>query len=209
MISMKKVFLSMFVLAGLALTSCSGEETATAENEEVVENVTYTIDSQATTLEWTGHYLIGEDVDHSHTGTVEVTEGTIVMNGEEFVEGSFTMNMTSINEPNPMSEEMGEKFVGHMNSADYFNTAEFPASTFTLKSFDKNGMAGTLNVLGMNMEVDFPATVTMSENGLTANGEFKLDLASLNLPGLQIDPENPENRVSPSVDFKLSLVMTK
>jgi hypothetical protein len=59
------------------------------------------------------------------------------------------------------------------------------------------------------MEVDFPATVTMSENGLTANGEFKLDLASLNLPGLQIDPENPENRVSPSVDFKLSLVMTK
>ena len=198
----------MFVLAGLALTSCSVEATA-EENDGAAETATYNVDSKATTLEWTGHYLIGEDVDHSHTGTVEVTSGTIVMNGEEFVEGSFTMNMTSINEPNPMSEEMGEKFVGHMNSADYFNTNEFPESTFTLTSFDKNGMAGTLTVLGINMDVEFPATVTMSDNGLTANGEFKLDLASLNLPGLQIDPENPEKRVYPSVDFKLSLVMTK
>jgi polyisoprenoid-binding protein YceI len=201
---MKKVFLSMFVLAGLAMVSCSGEAA-----EETVENVTYTVDSEATSLEWTGHYLIGDDVDHSHTGTVVVSSGTLVMNGDNFVEGSFTMDMTTLAEPNPMSEEMGQKFIGHMNSADYFNVKAFPQSTFTVKSFDGNTMSGTLSVIGLSLDVNFPVTTSYGEGGMTASGEFTLDIASLNLPGLAIDPENPENRVSPSVDFKLKLVMTK
>jgi polyisoprenoid-binding protein YceI len=201
---MKKVILSVFMLAGLAMVSCSGEAT-----EKVVENVTYTVDSEATTLEWTGHYLIGEAIDHSHVGTVKVASGTIVMNGDSLVEGTFTMDMTTLAEPNPMSEEMGQKFIGHMNSADYFNTKAFPQSTFTLKHFDGSKMAGTLSVIGLTMDVEFPVTTTYGEGGMTATGEFTLDIASLNLPGLGIDPENPDNRVSPSVDFKLKLVMTK
>ena len=203
-INMKKVVLSMFVLAGLAMASCSGEN-----SEAAAENVSYTVDSEATTLGWTGHYLIGEDVDHSHTGTVKVVSGTLVMNGDNFVEGSFTIDMTTLAEPNPMSEEMGQKFIGHMNSGDYFNTKEYPQATFNVKSFDGATMSGTLAVLGLSMEIDFPVTATYGEGGMTATGEFTLDIASLNLPGLGIDPENPENRVSPSVDFKLKLVMTK
>lgn len=208
---MKKVFLSMFVLAALASTSCSGEvaNEESATEEKAVEKTTYTVDSDATSLEWTGHYLIGEDVDHSHTGTVKVASGTIVMEGDKFVEGSFTMDMTTLNEPNPMSEEMGQKFIGHMNSADYFNTSEFGKSTFTVKSLDKDGMTGTLSIIGMEMNVDVPATVSITESGITATGEFTLDIASLNLPGLAIDPENPDQRVSPKVDFKLNLSMTK
>ncbi len=205
---MKKVFLSMFVLAGLAVSSCSGETGADETNGEV-ENVTYSVDSDATSLEWTGHYLVGETVDHSHTGTVQVSEGTLVMSGDEFVEGVFTLDMTTLDEPNPMSEEMGQKFVGHMHAEDFFNTAKFPKATFTVTAMDGKGMKGTVSILDSKMDVEFPVKVEKTESGMTANGTFALDIAVLNLPGMGVDPENPEQRISPSVDFKLNLVMKK
>ena len=204
---MKKVFLSALVISGLALTSCSSGTTEDASLEG--EKVTYTVDAEATSLEWTGHYLVNEELHHSHTGLVKVSNGTITMSGDKFVEGSFTIDMLSMAEPNPENAEKGQYFISHMNSDDYFNTAEFPQSTFTLKSFDANGLSGTLSVIGINIDVDVPATVNMTENGLTATADFSLDIAVLSLPGLQIDPENPDQRVSPKVDFKLNLVMTK
>jgi len=198
---MKKVFLSMFLLTGLVVSSCSGEAKS--------ENVTYLVDSDATSLEWTGHYLIGEAVDHSHTGTVRVSEGTIIMNGDELVEGVFTLDMTTLDEPNPMSEEMGQKFIGHMVSGDFFNTSEFPKATFTLKALDDKGMRGTVSMLDTKMDVDFPVKMEKTESGMTVKGTFSLDIAVLNLPGMGVDPENPEQRISPSVDFNLNLVMKK
>lgn len=194
---MKRVFVSMFVLTGLAVSSCSEEK------------VTYTVDSDATMLEWTGHYLIGENIDHSHTGTIRVTEGTIIMNGDSFAEGTFTLDMTTLNEPNPSTEEMGKAFLKHMHNEDFFNTKEFPKATFTVTAMDDKSIKGTISMLDIKMDVDFPVKVEKTENGMTVNGMFTLDIAALSMPGMGIDPENPEQRISPSVDFKLNLVMKK
>jgi polyisoprenoid-binding protein YceI len=195
--NMKKVVLSIFVLAGLSMMSCTKE------------NVNYTVDKEATTLEWAGHYMAGGEVHHSHAGTVTVSEGTIVMNDGKFVEGKFVIDMSTLAEPEASSPEKAMKFIGHMNSEDYFNVEKFPTTTFTIQSIDENGLVGVLNVVGVDLNVTIPAKPVFSENGMTASAEYTLDFGSLNIPGLGIDPENPEEFVSSSVDFKLNLVMTK
>ena len=74
------------------------------------------------TITWTGKKVTG-----SHTGTIELQEGTLIMEGNELVGGSFTVNMTSIQVTDLEAGKGKEKLEGHLKTDEFFGVNKFPS----------------------------------------------------------------------------------
>ncbi|OUR99309.1 lipid-binding protein [Flavobacteriales bacterium 33_180_T64] len=122
------------------------------------------------TITWTGHKVTG-----SHEGTINLTAGNLIFDGNTLTGGSFTMDMTSINVTDIEAGQGKEKLEGHLKSDDFFGTSNHPSATFKITSVDgKNGkykVTGNLTIKGKSHQSTFNMNVT--ESIATAN--FKID----------------------------------
>lgn len=199
------------MLASVALlaVSCSGGEDAAADEvadeNEVVEAVTYTVDTEASVLNWHGE----EGPEHFHTGTVKFSEGSLTMKGDEVESGSFTVDMMSIGVTDEMPEDKVGYLIGHLQNEDFFNAASFPTVSVTLGEYTDGQLETTINVLGTDLTNRVPVSIGTTEDGATMSGEFTIDFASLNMPGFAENEEEPEETISSEIKFKLDLVLTK
>jgi hypothetical protein len=91
---------------------------------------------------------------------------------------------------------------------DFFNTPEFPTVEVTLGEYKDGTLSVTLAILGQELAQDVAVEITNDETGAWIKGKFAMDLTSLNIPGLQADPETGAG-ISPSIDFDLNIAMTK
>src|SRR5690606_8737613 len=93
---MKKIVLSLFVVAGLALTATSCKKSGAADAEEVAtqsaEAVTYTVDTNASVIEWKGSKIAGD----SHNGTLALSSGEVSAKDGVVEAGSFVIDMNTI-----------------------------------------------------------------------------------------------------------------
>jgi polyisoprenoid-binding protein YceI len=215
---MKKVVYSMLV-ASLALFSCGGEEKKDekkgekkeeGKEEVVAEKVMYSIDAAASTLEWHG-YEGSDPTTHFHNGTISITEGSVVMEGDKITGGEATINMASIAETTEGSEEdKRERLVGHLGNEDFFQVEAFPAATILITGVDGNNVNGTLTVLGKSVEVSIPAEINVDGESVSIASEFTVDFASLGIPGMTGEEgADPEEVVNSKVNFVLRLVANK
>ena len=76
------------------------------------------------------HY---KDTAHAHTGTVAISEGSIVVENDAIVGGQFDLDMTQIVEPGTDTTQAWT-LQGHLAMADYFNTSAFTSSTWRYTS---------------------------------------------------------------------------
>lgn len=119
---------------------------------------------------WTidqAHSEIGFKIKHLVISTVRGHftnfEGTVAMPETDFskAEISFSAVTDSINTNNEMRD-------GHLKSAEFFNTAEFPALSFKSNKIEKKSdsefnVTGTINMHGVEKEIILSATL----NGMT------------------------------------------
>src|SRR5574343_361990 len=169
---MKKLF-TLAAIAGLAISVV-----AVSQPKGSV-STSFKVDAKESSFKWTGKKVTG-----SHWGYVKFSEGTISVAGKQFVGGSFTMDMTTIDNQD-MQGEYSEKLVGHLKSDDFFATAKFPTATLKTKSVTaiagaKAGSANynvtaDLTVKGITKEVTFPAQVIVTKDKVIANAEFAVD----------------------------------
>lgn len=136
---------------------------------------TYKVDTQKSMLNWNGKKVTGE-----HSGTVKLEDGAFTVDGGKVTGGTFTFDMNSIVCTDLTDAGYNAKFIGHMKSEDFFNTAKFPTSTFKItKVTPKGGSAyditGNMTIKGITNAVTFPATVTTKGNTIEANGKATLD----------------------------------
>ena len=180
---MKKIIaITMFLSIGF--TACKTDkpknEEATAEKEEVVgagiENGTYTVNPEASTLNWKGFKPTG-----SHYGTVALKEGSFTVENGSLSSGKFTFDMNSIIDLDmPADDEYNGKLVGHLKSSDFFDVENFPLSMFEITEVAKaeSGYAvkGNLTIKNTTKPVEFVAALSTSENGVVLKAEtFKID----------------------------------
>jgi polyisoprenoid-binding protein YceI len=126
-------------------------------------------------MNWNGKKVTGE-----HSGAVKLENGMITTDGSKLTGGTFTFDMNSITCTDLTDATYNAKFIGHMKSEDFFNTAKFPTSTFkitkvTPKGGDKFDITGNMTIKGITNAVTFPATVKVSGNTLMADGKATLD----------------------------------
>lgn len=203
---MKKINLFLFAALGLAAVSCSGTA------EETVETSKYTLDKKASSLEWAASM----SPEYGHTGTVNITEGTIEMEGDVLKTGTFTIDMNTIK-----STDLEEPKAGYLNAhlmgtapdedhpVDlFFNTPKYPTVTVTLGEYKKGKLTLTLDILDKKLTQEVAVKLTSDDKGASIKGDFALDFASLNIPGLQPNPEDGSG-INPAIDFKLNVVLKK
>lgn len=136
---------------------------------------TYKVDNQKSILNWEGKKVTGQ-----HNGNVKLTEGTLTVDGNKPTGGTFAFDMNSITSLDLTDAGYNAKFIGHMKSEDFFNTAKYPTSKFAItkvtpKGGNKFDITGNMTIKGISNVVTFPATVTVAGNTITANGKAVLD----------------------------------
>lgn len=214
---MKKVYFAAMAFAALSLASCGNTEveveTPTIEAEAiVVEEVTYNVDTESTTLEWKGSKMKDGVEDHAHLGTVAVSEGMIVKKGDEFVKGKFTIDLTSLEvtdlfvgmegaaDPKQLND-----FIGHLSSADFFNLEENKKAVVNVNSMTADNMNVTILLLGQEKTTDVAVTTSTTGDKMITEGKFTVDMNGI-LPA--VASEGPEY-INSQVEFDLNLVMNK
>jgi polyisoprenoid-binding protein YceI len=127
------------------------------------------IDAAKSTVTWTGNKVTG-----SHTGTINISEGSILNKDGRFHGGSFTIDMTSIANTD-LGDKMRAKLEGHLKSDDFFGVETYPMATLTItdvkKSGDKYELTADLTLKGKTAPVTFDAMVT----GNTATANITID----------------------------------
>lgn len=144
------------------------------------EKKTHNVNTEKSTIFWTGKKVTG-----MHTGTLMLKEGTVTVKDGLPVQAMMTMDMTSIAVTDLQDADSRGKLTGHLNSPDFFSTADHPVGVFKSTSFtpiegatDRKPnytVKGVLTLKGITHEVEFPAFIAVRDQGIVANGKITID----------------------------------
>lgn len=182
--------LSLIVVTGL-FAACGGPQgekalTGDAQAVSVMSgDVTLNADLETSIIEWEGAKPTG-----THNGTIELTEGQLFLDEGNVVGGKFVIDMNSIVVLDLTDPDMNGKLLGHLKSADFFETETYPTATFEITSVEAvqgnpaatHNITGNLSMKDVTRSVTFPATVNVSDNGVTAtSATFLIDRTQWNV----------------------------
>lgn len=221
---MKQTF--FLLLFAAALYSCKNSTTTDHISTEAVKNIdtsaikgtAYLVDSNST-IAWMGSKPTG-----NHSGTLKVSEGKIMVDGNNITGGNFIINMNTLADTDMAGDaENQKKLEGHLKSPDFFNVEKFPTAKFVIQEVKpyqpdsvsstsfKNAthtISGNLTLKDSTKFISFPAKVTMDNNSLVAVADLNIDrtLWGLNYKG----PGNPQDWfISKTVNIKINISATK
>lgn len=128
---------------------------------------TFTVDTRNSSIKW-----LGEKVTGQHYGTIKLSSGNLIFNGNNLAGGAFTADMNSI-VATDIQGEMAQKLEGHLKADDFFGTEKFPTSTFKITKVTPAGtnqvnITGNLTIKGITKALTFPATVKRQNNAVVA-----------------------------------------
>lgn len=135
------------------------------------------IDTKASTINWTGGK---EFVSDTHSGTVALSNGFLLMDGDKITGGEFVIDMNSIQNTDIKDPAMQSKLVGHLKSPDFFDVAnhkdaKFVITKVTAKSATEQTFDGNLTLRGKTQPFSVPATVKKEGKAWVATGKIELD----------------------------------
>lgn len=126
-----------------------------------IKDDVYTVDTQKSTIDWSAKKFGG-----GHTGTVKISEGSLIYSRKSLQKGIFIMNMSSITSDN-------ERVTNHLKSPDFFSSEKNPTSKFEITRVsaagkDQVNIVGNLTIKGITNSLSFPASIRQQNNILTA-----------------------------------------
>jgi polyisoprenoid-binding protein YceI len=151
-------------------------------NASAQKSVAVNINTEKSSLGWLGKKVIGQ-----HNGKVSLTSGTVFVNKGTLTGGEFVINMESITCDDIENPDYNKKLIGHFNSTDFFNVAEFPTAklkiTKVLANITKGSTAAPTNytitadltIKGITNSISFPATFKATGSSFEGNATFTID----------------------------------
>lgn len=135
---------------------------ASAQNVEQ-----FIINPSKSTVNWSGKKIVGGLTE----GTILIESGKLNFNKQKLNTGEIIMNTKSIS-----SEKSSSRLIDHLKNEDFFNVDKFPTASFAITSVSGNVIKGKMTIKGITHELSFPATVTYSNNTVTARAaQVKVD----------------------------------
>ncbi|MGW8314864.1 MAG: YceI family protein [Bacteroidales bacterium] len=211
---MKK--LNIYLMAALMVTSMSSRATEKEEPGKTTEPVrqSYEYNSIASTVYWEGSKPGG-----SHHGTIEVVNGSAMMEGEMITGGKFELDMSTIRNEDVESDAMRERLVNHLKSEDFFYVEIYPTSTFTITGLEQTeddpllySVTGDLTIRGITREITFPAAITMDDRMINVRtGEIILNrtLWEVNHQSRSIFAELKDNFIDDEMVVRLDVHLNR
>ena len=135
-----------------------------------VKDYEYKIDNQKSKITWVGKKVTGQ-----HIGTINLSEGSFKVKGNKIASGSFIIDMASLKDG-----EANQKLEGHLKSDDFFSTDKNPTATFVTSKIESKGgdqyvVKGNLTIKGITNEIEFPATIQVTDGQITAKAKILVD----------------------------------
>ena len=167
----------MKILTGVLITMLAAGSAKAYNGETDKKN--YSVDVQASTVTWKGYKVTGK-----HHGSVQLKDGSVIMEGGQLMGGEFVMDMTSITVED-LSGDMKNKLEGHLKSDDFFGVATH--ETATLKINDVKATDGgylvtaDLTIKGITNPIEFNATTKSDSGKVYATADIKIDRSKFNV----------------------------
>lgn len=135
-----------FVLITLALTLIMNVSLHAQKKE---------IKTTESTIAWTGKKVTGK-----HTGTLQFSEGYLVLESGSITGGEFIVDMTSLTVTDLEAGKGKEKLEGHLTSDDFFGTTNHKTSKLVINKATKQAgdtykVNGDMTIKGITHPISF------------------------------------------------------
>lgn len=135
----------------------------------------FTVASAQSNIDWIGRKVTG-----THYGTIDIKEGALILNDGKLTGGSFVVDTTSIRILDVTDPATNAQFAGHLASADFFASEQFPEAEFVATSVEQKEnksykINGNLTIRGITSPISFDAAIHIDGDELTASGKIVVD----------------------------------
>lgn len=204
---MKKVMLSI-AAAALFLASCvgnpEGEKAATTDAVETVaaDGAALDVDVTNSGITWTGNKVSG-----SHTGTINLKSGSLLVADGKLTGGQFIIDMSSLQNKDLTDPEYKGKLEGHLKADDFFAVDKYPTSKFDITEVKdlgngKASISGNLTIRETTKNITFDANVTESTaEKVVAQADFNINRKDW---GVAYEGQK-DDLISDEINFKINL----
>jgi len=115
-----------------------------------------------------------------HEGYLSLNSGVFTIENDNITSCNFEFDLISMVCTDIEDPELNKKLIGHLQSADFFDTEQYPTAKFELTSSEKTGethkISGNLTIKGITKNISFEATVQNSGDVVTVKSEkFAID----------------------------------
>ena len=128
----------------------------------VVNAIAAEIDTSKSVLNWTGKKVTGK-----HFGKVSFQAGNVELKEGALVGGNFVVDMSTIT-VDDLTGEWSQKFLGHMQSGDFFMVDKFKTAKLVIKKVEGTKVTADLTI----KDKTHPITFDYKKSGDTFSGEF-------------------------------------
>ena len=140
-----------------------------------MENKKFVIESAQSNIDWVGRKVTG-----AHNGTIAIKEGTLTLTDGQLASGEFIIDTTSIKILDVTDAGTNAQFAGHLASADFFASEQYPEAKFVITSAeiaDENTyrINGSLTIKSITHPVAFTAAVNNNDDTVSASGKVVVD----------------------------------
>jgi polyisoprenoid-binding protein YceI len=212
---LKMASLAAVIAFTVACKDNKNEVDATAaENEAMASEaaVTYTVDTTASTIDWTGSKPTGD-----HTGIISLQNGSVQINGEVVEGGEFTIDMTSITVTD-LEGESAMSLKSHLEGTvegketDFFNTPVFPTAKFVVTKLNGTTLEGNLTLKDVTKNVSFPVVISFDgDKMMLSSEEFTINRTDWGIVygSSSLIDVVADKAISDDIKLKINLVATK
>ena len=151
----------------------------------LLANDTLQVDLDKSKINWVGRKVTGE-----HTGTLNLSNGWVVMDKTILIGGKFIFDMTSISNTDIESPEWRLKLESHLKDNDFFAVDSFPYAILEIKgnqatpddkSASNNQILTDLTIRGITQELSFPISLQQSDSIFSAKGTVDINRTLFNI----------------------------
>ena len=150
----------------------SVDTTLSPASSAALNDGAYGVDVVGSRLSWQANKIVGA----THSGTVDIKSGELQAQGGRLQGGSFVLDMTTIK-----NDEKIEALLKHLNSADFFDTANFPEAKLSITAVEPGVRVGEyavkadLTIKGHTNPIEFTATAGDNDGVLEVASNFTID----------------------------------
>lgn len=209
--SVLTIILMAAVLAGCSVDSAQQDtETKQASLKEptttIPTDAEYSLDSARSTLSYGAYKVTGS----GHTGTVDISSGSLSRKAGAFVSGDFVIDMDTISD-----DDRSQGFIDHVKSADFFDVETYPEASFVITSVSENtdgtySVTGDLTIMDQTNQITIPARFSQAGDDLRATSSFTIDRTrwGINYNSGSIFDGIGDKAIKDEIDFDLDLAFT-
>lgn len=134
------------------------------------------VSTSASKVVWLAKKVTGE-----HNGTVNISKGSLAVDGNKLVGGNFTIDLKSIVCKDLTDPGYNQKFISHITSGDFFEVEKFPTANFVITKVAGNQVSGNMTIKGITKAITFPAQISVAGGKVTASATITLDRTDYNI----------------------------